>query len=291
MRTKRLLRVWTRVISVISIALHFALPCPAPPCWFDRSAKRLSVCITVNCSKAKSICKSWSLSVSELQLTAPANAGVQKAESVCRSWRLSVSKLHTYFVEKRYTESVANPVVKDLLRLPCSSGRNSFIQKLICLGGRSNTVLGMEKLSPQPFRLRAATVGLPENWSVRAAAPTLHYLNRAFAILFVSSKAWKLQGDSGFFRGFGWLSRSLLASLSPEKNLRFYLFGLRSASFAAPQNWPLCFAASGNLAMMAANIAPLFQHGESVVLSRRSGRTACVPRSQTLLVAERCALR
>jgi hypothetical protein len=57
--------------------------------------------------QAKFICKSWSLSVSELQLTAPANAGVQKAESVCRSWRLSVSELHTYFVEKRYTESVA----------------------------------------------------------------------------------------------------------------------------------------------------------------------------------------
>jgi len=52
---------------------------------------------------------------------------------------------------------------------------------------------------------------------------------------------------------------------------------LRSASFAAPQNWPLCFAASGNLAMMAANIAPLFQHGKSLVLSGRSGRTACVP--------------
>jgi hypothetical protein len=29
--------------------------------------------------------------------------------------------------------------------------------------------------------------------------------------------------------------------------------------------------------MMAANIAPLFQHGESLVLSGRSGRTACVP--------------
>jgi hypothetical protein len=56
--------------------------------------------------------------VSELQLTAPANAGVQKAESVCKPWRLSVSELHTYFVEKRYTESVGNPVVKKrLLRL------------------------------------------------------------------------------------------------------------------------------------------------------------------------------
>jgi hypothetical protein len=28
--------------------------------------------------------------------------------------------------------------------------------------------------------------------------------------------------------------------------------------------------------MMAANIAPLFQHGESVVLSGRSGSTACI---------------
>jgi hypothetical protein len=52
-----------------------------------------------------------------------------------------VSELHTYFVEKRYTESVGNPVVKDSLRLPCSSGRNSFARKLICLAGRSNTVL------------------------------------------------------------------------------------------------------------------------------------------------------
>ncbi len=38
--------------------------------------------------------------MSELQLTAPANAGVQKAESVYKSWRLSVSELHTYFVEE-----------------------------------------------------------------------------------------------------------------------------------------------------------------------------------------------
>jgi hypothetical protein len=51
MRTKRLLRVWKRVISVISIALPFALPCPAPPCWFDRSAKSLSVIPTVNCRR------------------------------------------------------------------------------------------------------------------------------------------------------------------------------------------------------------------------------------------------
>jgi hypothetical protein len=51
--------------------------------------------------------------VSELQLTAPANAGVQKAESVCKPWRLSVSELHTYFVEKMYTESVADRVVQD----------------------------------------------------------------------------------------------------------------------------------------------------------------------------------
>jgi hypothetical protein len=64
--------------------------------------------------KAKSICKSWSLSVSELQLTAPATAGVQKAKSVCKPWSLLVSELHTYFVEKRYTESVGNPVVKEL---------------------------------------------------------------------------------------------------------------------------------------------------------------------------------
>jgi hypothetical protein len=78
--------------------------------------------------------------VSELQLTAPANAGVQKAKSVCKSWRLSVSELHTYFVEKRYTESATDRVIQDLLRLPCSSGHNSFARKLICLGGRSNTV-------------------------------------------------------------------------------------------------------------------------------------------------------
>ena len=64
--------------------------------------------------------------MSELQLTAPANAGVQKAESVCKPWRLSVSELHTYFVEKRYTKSVADRVVQDLSPLPCSSGRNSF---------------------------------------------------------------------------------------------------------------------------------------------------------------------
>jgi hypothetical protein len=69
--------------------------------------------------------------VSELQLTAPANAGVQKAESVCKSWRLSVSELHTYFVEKRYTESVGNPVVKDLSPLPCSSGRNALRRSLL----------------------------------------------------------------------------------------------------------------------------------------------------------------
>ncbi len=77
----------------------------------------------------------------------------------------------------------------------------------------------------------------------------------------------------------------------PKKTSVLIFLRLRSVPVAAPQNWPLCFATSGNLAMMAANIAPLFQHGESVVLSGRSGRTACVPRSQTLLVAERCALR
>jgi hypothetical protein len=69
--------------------------------------------------------------VSELQLTAPANAGVQKAESVCKSWSLLVSELHTYFVEKRYTESVGNPVVKDLSPLPCSSGRNALRRSLL----------------------------------------------------------------------------------------------------------------------------------------------------------------
>jgi len=52
--------------------------------------------------------------MSELQLTAPANAGVQKAKSICKPWSLLVSELHTYFVEKRYTESAVNPVVKDL---------------------------------------------------------------------------------------------------------------------------------------------------------------------------------
>jgi hypothetical protein len=51
-----------------------------------------------------------------------------------------VSELHTYFVKKRHTKSVADRIVKDLLRLPCSSGRKSFARKLICLGGRSNTV-------------------------------------------------------------------------------------------------------------------------------------------------------
>jgi hypothetical protein len=69
--------------------------------------------------------------VSELQLTAPANAGVQKAESVCKSWRLSVSELHTYFVEKRYRESVADRVIQDLLRLPCPSGCQSLSKKQI----------------------------------------------------------------------------------------------------------------------------------------------------------------
>ena len=52
--------------------------------------------------------------MSELQLTIQVNAGVQKAESVCKSWRLSVSELHTYFVEKRHTKSVADRIVKDL---------------------------------------------------------------------------------------------------------------------------------------------------------------------------------
>ncbi len=70
--------------------------------------------------------------MSELQLTAPANAGVQKAESVCKPWRLSVSELHTYFVEKRHTKSVADRIVEDLLRLPCSSRCNRFNQKVIC---------------------------------------------------------------------------------------------------------------------------------------------------------------
>jgi hypothetical protein len=51
-----------------------------------------------------------------------------------------VSELHTYFVEKRHTKSAADRIVEDLLRLPCPSGRNSFARKLICLGGRSNTV-------------------------------------------------------------------------------------------------------------------------------------------------------
>jgi len=74
-----------------------------------------------------------------------------------------VSELHTYFVEKRYTESVANPVVKDLLRLPSPSGRSRLTRKLIGEGGRSETGLGTEKLSPQPFRLRAAATRLPES--------------------------------------------------------------------------------------------------------------------------------
>jgi len=90
--------------------------------------------------------------VSELQLTVQVNAGVQKAESVCKPWRLSVSELHTYFVEKRYTKSVADRVVQDLSPLPCSSGRNSFARKLICLGSRSNTVLGDRKSVVSPHR-------------------------------------------------------------------------------------------------------------------------------------------
>jgi hypothetical protein len=90
--------------------------------------------------------------VSELQLTAPANAGVQKAESVCKSWRLSVSELHTYFVEKRYTKSVADRIVKDLLRLPCPSGRNRLPRKFSREGGHSNTVLGDRKSVVSPHR-------------------------------------------------------------------------------------------------------------------------------------------
>ena len=79
--------------------------------------------------------------MSELQLTAPANAGVQKAESVCKPWRLSVSELHTYFVEKRYIKFVADRVVQD---------------RFVC-------------------RVRAAAIGFPESFLVRAAAPTLYW--------------------------------------------------------------------------------------------------------------------
>lgn len=78
--------------------------------------------------------------MSELQLTAPANAGVQKAESVCKSWRLSVSELHTYFVEKRYIKFVADRLIQELLRLPCPSGRNRLPRKFSREGGRSDTV-------------------------------------------------------------------------------------------------------------------------------------------------------
>ena len=78
--------------------------------------------------------------MSELQLTAPANVGVQKAESVCKSWRLSVSELHTYFVEKRYIKFVADRLIQELLRLPCPSGRNRLPRKFSPEGGRSDTV-------------------------------------------------------------------------------------------------------------------------------------------------------
>jgi uncharacterized protein YbdZ (MbtH family) len=139
MRTKRLLRRWKGVLFDRPIVLRFALPLPAPPRWFDRSSKSLSL-PDRQLQQAKFICKSWSLLVSELQLTAPANAGVQKAESVCKPWRLSVSELHTYFVEKRYIKSVADRIVKDLLRLPCPSGRNRLPRKFPCEGDHSNTV-------------------------------------------------------------------------------------------------------------------------------------------------------
>ena len=51
-----------------------------------------------------------------------------------------MSELHTYFVEKRHTKSVADRIVKDLLRLPCPSGRNRLPRKFSREGGRSNTV-------------------------------------------------------------------------------------------------------------------------------------------------------
>jgi len=38
--------------------------------------------------------------VSELQLTVQVNAGMQKAKSVCKPWSLLVSELHPYFVEE-----------------------------------------------------------------------------------------------------------------------------------------------------------------------------------------------
>jgi len=78
--------------------------------------------------------------VSELQLTAPANAGVQKAKSVCKPWRILVSELHTYFVEKRHTKSAADRLIQELLRLPCPSGRNRLPRKFSREGGRSGTV-------------------------------------------------------------------------------------------------------------------------------------------------------
>jgi len=94
-------------------------PPPSSTSALVRSKRQKFICYTDRqLQQAKFICKPWSLSVSELQLTAPANAGVQKAKSVCKPWSLLMSELHTYFVEKRYTESVVNPVVKErLLRL------------------------------------------------------------------------------------------------------------------------------------------------------------------------------
>jgi hypothetical protein len=79
-----------------------------------RSKRQKVICLpNRQLQQAKFICKPWSLSVSELQLTAPANAGVQKAKSVCKPWSLLVSELHTYFVEKSYIKFVADRVVQD----------------------------------------------------------------------------------------------------------------------------------------------------------------------------------
>jgi len=100
MKTKRLLRFWKGLLFDRPIV--FALrPPPSSTSALVRSKRQKVICLPDRqLQQAKFICKAWSLSVSELQLTAPANAGVQKAESVCKYWRLSVSELHTYFVEE-----------------------------------------------------------------------------------------------------------------------------------------------------------------------------------------------
>lgn len=125
----------------------------------------------------------------ELQLTAPANAGVQKAESVCKPWRLSVSELHTYFVEKRYTESAADRIVKDLLRLPCPSGRNRLPRKFSREGGRSDTVFERGKSVAPTVPAPSGRNSLPRKLICLGGRSEPPLFKSSFCILFVSSKA------------------------------------------------------------------------------------------------------